>query len=116
MPDQQSPSDLTPARLHFQPTSPRGHRVAARRKDVVELARSAGFANVRIFGSVARGDDGATSDIDLLVTLPANASLFTIARLERDLTELLGAEVDVVPDSSLQPHLADRVHAEAVNL
>jgi uncharacterized protein len=71
---------------------------------------------VRVFGSVARGTDGPDSDIDLLVDLPAGTSLFTLARLENDLADLLGTKVDVVPAGNLREHLVDRALSEAVPL
>ncbi|HLS48893.1 MAG TPA: nucleotidyltransferase family protein [Actinomycetaceae bacterium] len=99
--------------LKFTPRTARGRDLAARRRDVIDLAAAAGFTNVRVFGSVARGEDEESSDIDLLVTAPANVTLFDLARLERALSELLEAPVQLLPDSSLPPHLADRVLAEA---
>lgn len=76
--------------LRFIPTSKRGQRLASQRAPVIATATAAGFANVRVFGSVARGEDGPESDIDLLVTPPEAVTLFDLARLERDLSELLG--------------------------
>lgn len=102
--------------LRHQPSSPRGRKLASHRREVIAAASDAGFTNVRVFGSVARGDDGAESDIDLLVTAPPNVSLFAIARLENLISELLGEQVEVTLDSSLKPFLADRVHDEAMPL
>lgn len=103
--------------LRFQPTSPRGRRVAALRPEILRIAREAGFVNVRIFGSVARGDDGPESDVDLLVTPPAGVSLFDIARLERSLSELLPDDrVEVVPDAALRDNLREEVLAQAIAL
>jgi hypothetical protein len=65
--------------LRFFPASERGSMLAKRRREVIDLAARHGFRNVRVFGSVARGDDGPESDIDLLVTLPRDASLSTSA-------------------------------------
>lgn len=72
--------------------------------------------NVRVFGSVRRGTDSRTSDVDLLVDVPHGMGLFSLARFERELAELLGIPVDVVPASSLKPHLAAKVLTEAVPL
>lgn len=71
---------------------------------------------MRVFGSVARGDDTETSDIDLLVDLDAGVSLVGLIGLERELSEILGRKVDVVPARNLKPELAARVLAEAVEL
>ena len=69
-----------------------------------------------MFGSVARGDDTAASDIDILVDLDDGASLLDLIGLERALSELLGAEVDVVPAHALKPPLRRRVLEEAIPL
>ena len=100
--------------LRFIPASKRGQRLASQRTPVIATATAAGFANVRVFGSVARGEDGPESDIDLLVTPPEAVTLFDLARLERDLSELLGERVEVVPDTTLHPHLREAALADAV--
>jgi predicted nucleotidyltransferase len=71
---------------------------------------------VRVFGSVARGDADGSSDVDLLVDLDPDRSLFDLGGLLMDLTELLGADVDVVTEASLKPRVRNRVLAEAVAL
>lgn len=60
--------------------------------------------------------DGPDSDIDLLIDLPAGTSLFSIARLEKELSDLLAAKVDVVSAGALRDHVADHVLREAVPL
>jgi predicted nucleotidyltransferase/predicted XRE-type DNA-binding protein len=102
--------------MHFHSTSDLGRRLTRNRKSILNLAAAYGIRNVRVFGSVARGVDGPHSDIDLLVDLPSKTSLFTLARLENELAELLEAKVDVVPASNLREHLADQVLSEAVSL
>lgn len=102
--------------LRFFPASERGSGLAKRRREVIDLAAQHGFRNVRVFGSVARGDDGPESDIDLLVTFPGDASLFDIGALESELAALLGARVDLVLDDGLRPHSRDEILAEAVAL
>jgi uncharacterized protein len=74
------------------------------------------MSNVRVFGSVARGEDTEDSDIDLLVDLADDVSLVELIGLERELSELLGRPVDVVPARGLTPAVARRVLAEAVPL
>lgn len=91
-----------------------GHLLNAVRSHVAEIRRVAarhGASNVRVFGSVARGDEREDSDIDLLVDLDEDADLFSLVRLERELSELLGVDVDVIPASAVSD---DRLLAEAV--
>ena len=102
--------------LRFQPTSARGRAVAAKRGEIRRIAREAGFTDVRIFGSVARGDDGPESDVDLLVNAPAGVSLLDLARLERSLSDVVGEKVEVVPDSGLRSSVRETAIAEAVPL
>jgi uncharacterized protein len=102
--------------LRFQPTSPRGRALADRRAEVLRAAADAGFREVRVFGSVVRGQDGPDSDIDFLVSPPPGATLFDLARLERTLSELIGCRVEVVPAGQLRPGVRDEVLAEAVPL
>ncbi len=102
--------------LRFFPASERGSALAKRRREIIDLAAQHGFRNVRVFGSVVRGEDGPESDIDLLVTFPTGASLFDIGALESELAALLGERVDLVPDDGLRPHSRDEILAEAVPL
>jgi len=86
------------------------------RAEILQLAREHGAYNVRLFGSVARGDDQPDSDLDLLVDMEPGRSLLDHIALQQDLEDLLGREVDVVTESSLHPRLRDRVLREAVAL
>lgn len=70
---------------------------------------------VRLFGSVARGEDRPGSDVDLLVDFDAESSLFDVIRLTRELEELLGLPVDVVSTGGLKDR-DTRILAEAVDL
>ncbi len=85
----------------------------ATRAQVLRIAQARGVRNVRVFGSFARGEQRAASDIDLLVEMPEGSSLFDLARLKVELEEALGRKVDVVPDDSIKPVLRDRILAEA---
>jgi len=87
--------------------------LAANRDLVLELARAHGARNVRVFGSVARGMDRETSDLDLLVDADATVTLFTLAGLELALGQLLGVRVDVRTPAEISRHIRDRVLAEA---
>lgn len=79
------------------------------------MART-GSTHLRVFGSFARAEDTANSVIDLLVDLDDTVGLVTLARLNRELTELLGVAVDVVPAPTLKPGVRERVLAEAIAL
>jgi predicted nucleotidyltransferase len=102
--------------LRFHGTSPRAMALRRAAPEVSDLVRAAGGANVRVFGSVATGKDTDESDIDLLFTLVGPMSLMQLSTLERHLAELLGVDVDLVPDSSLRPRIRDRILSEAVPL
>jgi hypothetical protein len=95
------------------PDSPRGRRIRRHRQATLEHA---GAHNPRIFGSVARAEDTATSDIDILVDLDDTVSLVTLAKLTRELSTLLGTQVDVVPAATLKPGIRERVRGEAIAL
>ena len=87
-----------------------------KRDEIIAIAASHGASNVRVFGSVARGDAGASSDVDFLVEFDAAATLFDQVALIQDLEDLLGCKVDVVTANSLHWYIRDRVLDEAVNL
>ncbi len=88
-------------------------RLARHRHQVKEIAERHGLSNVRVFGSVARGEEGPGSDVDLLVDVAAGVGLVGLARCQRDLEALLGARVDLVPAGDLKPGMAAAVVAEA---
>ncbi len=87
-----------------------------KREDILRVAAKHGAGNVRVFGSVARGEADENSDFDILVTLDENATLLNHAALIEDLEALLGRRVDVASDRGLKPRVRDRVLAEAVPL
>lgn len=87
-----------------------------KRAEILRLAELHGCRNVRVFGSVATGENRAGSDIDFLVDMEAGRTIFDLARFLGDLRELLGAEVDVVESRSVHPYIRERVLAEAVEL
>ncbi len=88
----------------------------AKREDVLEVAQRHGVTSIRVFGSVARGDESAESDIDLLITTGANISPWFPAGLIIELEQLLGRHIDIVTESGLNPLLRDQVLTEAVAL
>ncbi|MHB8296384.1 MAG: nucleotidyltransferase domain-containing protein [Acidimicrobiales bacterium] len=77
--------------------------------ELLEKLSSSGVTEAWVFGSVARGEDDAASDIDILVEATPPLSLFKMIRLEQELEELLGAPVDVGTLDSLKPRVAERV-------
>lgn len=105
-----------PAAMRRRMRGPLGQRIRAHRREVARLAREHGATNVRVFGSVARGDESATSDIDLLVDLAPGTGLIGLGRLQRRLHDLLDVDVDVIPADDLKPGVAVDVLAEAVPL
>lgn len=84
-----------------------------RRTDILRIAERYGAYNVRIFGSVVRGEATADSDVDFLVDMDSDRSLFDLGGLLLDLQNLLGREVDVVTEKALHWYIRDRVLAEA---
>jgi uncharacterized protein len=85
-------------------------------ENVCCIAAAHGAGNVRVFGSVGRGEQSPSSDLDLLVDMAEGRSLFDLIALSNDLEESLGVKVDVVTEASLSPYLRDRVLDEAVAL
>lgn len=87
-----------------------------KREDILRIAAEHGASNVRLFGSVARGDAGPESDIDVLVDMEPGRSLFDLGGLLMDLRDMLGRRVDVVTEGALHWYIKDRVLKEAVPL
>lgn len=87
-----------------------------RRQEIIRIAASHGARNVRVFGSVARGEAGPESDLDLLVQLAPGYSLLDLVAIKQDLEDLLGCEVDVVTEAAISPYIRERVLPEATNL
>lgn len=110
--------DVTPSprRTLGLPDTPLGRRLRRRRRAIIQTAANRKAHNVRVFGSVARGKDDESSDIDLLVDVEEGFGLLDLIGLERELTDLLGVDVDVVPGNTLKPRLRERVLEEAVPL
>ena len=84
-----------------------------RREDILRIAAQHGAHNVRVFGSVARGEGRPDSDVDFLVELESGRSLLDLGGLLMDLQTLLGSEVDVVTDKGLRDRIRARVLQEA---
>jgi predicted nucleotidyltransferase len=97
-------------------SGPVGRRVRRLRRDLVAAAAAHGVANLRVFGSVARGQDRADSDVDLLADLPPGLGLLGLGRVEAALEAILGTRVDLVPARDLKPGVRARVEHDAVAL
>ena len=87
-----------------------------KRKEILSIAKKHGAYNVRIFGSVARNQAQSCSDVDILVDMEEDRSLFDLGGLLMDLRDLLGCNVDVVTENGLRPRIRDKVLHEAVSL
>ncbi|MGA3326459.1 MAG: nucleotidyltransferase family protein [Terriglobia bacterium] len=85
-----------------------------RREEILRVATKYGARNVRVFGSVARGDADAVSDIDFLVEMEPERSLLDLGGLQVELETVMGCHVDVVTEKGLKTRIRGRVLAEAV--
>jgi hypothetical protein len=97
-------------------SGPVGRRVRRHRQDLIATAAGHGIQNLRVVGSVARGEDRPDSDVDLLVDLPPGLSLFGLARAEADLEAILGTRVDLIPAADLKPGVRERAADDLVAL
>jgi uncharacterized protein len=87
-----------------------------KREEIRHIAAKHGVCNIRVFGSVVRGDAGPESDIDLLIDAGPNTSSWFPAGLIVDLEALLGRRVEVVTEKALNPDFRDQVLREALPL
>ena len=91
-------------------------KIKKHRKEILDLAQKYGAQNVRIFGSVARGEAKEDSDIDVLVDLEVGRSVLDLGGFLMDLQDLLGCRVDVVTTKGLRERIKNRVLKESVPL
>ena len=87
--------------------------IETHRAEILAMAERNGLRDVRVFGSMARGDADETSDVDLLVTLPPGTSGLAIFGLEMEVEKLLGRPVEVLTEGCLYHMIRDRVLREA---
>lgn len=87
-----------------------------KRADIRKVAAKHGARNIRIFGSVGRGESSPESDIDFLVDAGPETSSWFPAGLILDLEKILGCRVEIVTEKGLNPHLREHVLSEAVPL
>jgi predicted nucleotidyltransferase len=88
----------------------------AKRQEILAIAARHGAHNLRVFGSVARGEAGPESDLDILVEMEPGKSLLDHVALMQDLEDLLQRKVDVVSERALHWYIRDKVLAEAMPL
>jgi len=86
------------------------------RQKILALADKRGGYNVRVFGSVARGEESQASDVDFLMTFRKGTTLFDRGGLVFDLREYLGCDVDVVSDKTVHPLIREEVYLSAIVL
>ncbi len=89
-------------------------RIHEKRDAILAICARHGARNVRLFGSVARGEADEKSDVDVLVDMDPDRSLFDMGGLLLDLQDLLGCRVDLVTEKALKPRMRERVMEEAV--
>jgi predicted nucleotidyltransferase len=88
----------------------------SKRDAVLSLAAKHGARNVRLFGSMARGEANTLSDVDLLVEMEEGRSLLDLVAFGQDVEDFLGCRVDVITDGGISPYLREQIYAEAVPL
>ena len=91
-------------------------QLKSKRQEILAIAARHGAHNLRVFGSVARGEAGPESDLDILVEMEPGKSLLDHVALMQDLEDLLQRKVHVVSERSLHWYIRDRVLAEAISL
>lgn len=90
--------------------------IGDKRDAILALATAYGASNVRIFGSVARGEATPDSDVDFLIDFPPHRSMFDLVALWRDLCEIVGRDVSLITARELEGSLRDHVERDAVAL
>jgi predicted nucleotidyltransferase/DNA-binding XRE family transcriptional regulator len=106
----QQPSELSKL------SGPVGRKVRRRRRDLVAAAAAHDVTNLRVFGSVARGQDRPDSDVDLLADLPPGMGLLGLGRVQADLEVILGSRVDLIPAGDLKPDVGAPTERDLVAL
>jgi predicted nucleotidyltransferase/DNA-binding XRE family transcriptional regulator len=102
--------------LRGLPDSRLGRRLRRNRRALIAAASRAGGNNLRVFGSVARGEDTPDSDVDLLVDLPDDTGLFALLALEEEFERILKVHVDLATPTGLKPRVRAEALAEAIVL
>ncbi|TWI66058.1 hypothetical protein LZ24_02908 [Desulfobotulus alkaliphilus] len=89
------------------------HLLKNKREEILRISRQHGAKNIRVFGSVARNQDGPDSDIDILVDLDQGRSLMDLGGMSIELETLLGQKVDIVTEKGLHWYLKEKIIREA---
>ncbi len=87
-----------------------------KREEILRIAAQHGATNMRVFGSLARGEARPDSDVDILIALEPGRSLIDLIALKQDLEDLLGCKVDVVTEAAVSPYIRPQVLRDAVAL
>ena len=87
-----------------------------KRQDILRLATQHGARNVRVFGSLARGEARPDSEVDILIALDPERSPLDLVALKQDLEDLLSCKVDVVTEAAVSPYIRPQVLRDAVAL
>lgn len=86
------------------------------REKIYKIAKEHGVSNIRVFGSVARGEETKKSDVDLLAKVSTKTSLMTLVRLEKSLEKETGKKVQVISDKAINKHLKKQILSEITTL
>lgn len=97
-------------------SGPVGRKVRRKRRELVAAATAHDVTNLRVFGSVARGEDRPDSDVDLLADLPPGMGLLGLGRVQAEMEAILGSRVDLVPAGDLKPAVRTRAERDLVAL
>jgi uncharacterized protein len=99
----------------FDPGTSRSHIVTMTIDTAVlaDICKRNDIVRLRVFGSFARGDEGARSDLDLIADFSSRKSLLDLVRIQREFSEELGLPVDLLTEGALSPYLRDRILGEA---
>lgn len=87
-----------------------------KRDEILRISAAHGANNLRLFGSVSRGEATEKSDIDLLISLDSGRTLLDIIAMKQDLEDLLGCAVDVVTEDAVSPYIREQILKDAVSL
>jgi uncharacterized protein len=87
-----------------------------KRLEILKIAKTYGASNIRIFGSVARGEANSNSDIDFLMDIESGKNLLNRISLIQDLEDLLGCKVDIAKPENLHESIKEKVLQEAISL
>jgi predicted nucleotidyltransferase len=79
--------------------------IKSRREDILDITTKYGAKNIRVFGSMARGEESPDSDLDIIVEMDEGSSLLDIIAIKQDIEDLLGLKVDIVTEASISPYI-----------